>query len=144
MIISNFGKVMKTQDPYGEAMRYIENAREQLKLAGRDGKFYEDEKYVKTASGIAYSGILLALDYLFDIKNIPKKRGRKAIEYYQSNLAKIDKKLLNYLNSAYNVLHLEGYYSGEKKIDIIGSGFDSAISIINAIKPYSQNSDSVN
>ncbi len=135
---------MKIENPYAEAMLYIENARETLKLAGRDGKFYEDEKYVKSASGIAYSGILLALDYLFDIKNIPKKRGRKAIEYYQSNLAKIDKRLLNYLNSAYNVLHLEGYYSGEKKINVINEGFDSALSIIEAIKPYSNNGDSVN
>lgn len=135
---------MKTDNPYQEAMRYIENARDQLKLAGKDGKFYEDEKYVKSASGIAYSGILVALDYLFDKKNVPKKSGRKAIGYYQSNLAKIDKKLLNYLNSAYNVLHLEGYYSGEKKIDIIGSGFDSAVSIIEALKPYSKNGDSVN
>jgi len=96
-------------NPYQEAMRYIENAREQLNLAGKDGKFYIYDKYVKSASGIAYSGILVALNYLFDKKNVPKKRGRKSIEYYQNNLAKIDKKLLNYLISAYNVLYLEGY-----------------------------------
>ena len=130
---------MKYDDPYKEAMRYIENARKQLDEAGRDGKFYEDEKYVKSASGIAYSGILVALDALFDYKNLPKKKGRKAIEYYKENLAKIDKKLLNYLNSAYNVLHLEGYYSGEKKINVIEEGFDSAITIINSLKPYSKN-----
>ncbi len=135
---------MKTENPYQEAMRYIENAREQLKLAGKDGKFFEDEKYVKSASGIAYSGILVALDFLFDLKGIPKKRGRKAIDYYKTNLAKIDKKLLNYLNSAYNVLHLEGYYSGEKKINVIHEGFDSAIAIIEALKPYSKINESVN
>jgi hypothetical protein len=130
---------MKNGNPYKESMRYIENARDTLKLAGKEDKFYTDDKYVKSACGIAYLGILKALDSLFDIKNIPKKKGRKSIEYYQSNLSKIDKKSLNYLNSAYNVLHLEGYYGGEKKIGVIEEGFDSAISIISTLKQYSNN-----
>ena len=120
-------------------MRYIDNANATLKLAGKDGQFFVDQKYVRTACGTAFSGILVALDGLFDIKKVPKRRGRKAIEYYQDNLSKIDKRLLNYLNSAYNVLHLEGYYSGEKKINVIKEGFDSAVNIINALKPYSKN-----
>ena len=128
---------MKPDNPYEEAMRYIDNAKETIKLAGTEGKFYVDQKYIKAACGIAYSGILTALDFLFDIKKMPKKRGRKSIYYYQNNLSKIDKKLLDYLNSAYNVLHLEGYYSGEKKINVIKEGFDSGISIITALKPYS-------
>jgi hypothetical protein len=130
---------MKHENPYKEAMRYIENAREILKSANKDGKFYVDEKYVKIACGTAYSGILVALDDLFDIKKMPKRRGRKSIDYYQSNLSKIDKKLLNNLNSSYNVLHLLGYYEGEKYIKTIESGFDSAITIIAALKPYSKN-----
>ncbi len=130
---------MKTKNAYKEAMRYIENARETLNLAGKDGKFYEDDKYVKSASGIAYSGTLVALDYLFDVKNVPKRRGRKSIDYYQDNLGKIDKKLLKHLNTAYRVLHLEGYYEGETKIQTIDSGFDSAIDIIDSIKQYCKN-----
>jgi hypothetical protein len=126
-------------DPYLEAMRYIENAEEDLKLSGIEDKFYKDVKYVQSACGIAYVGMIKALDYLFDIKNIPKKRGRKAIEYYKENLSKTDKKLLNHLNNAYTVLHLDGYYGGINKIKIIQEGFDSAISIINALKPYSKN-----
>ena len=130
---------MKHEDPYKEAMRYIDNARTQLKLAGKDGKFYVDEKYVKSASGIAYSGILVALDALFDYKNVPKRRGRKAVDYYQSNLARIDKKLLRELNAAYELLHLAGYYEGQLKIGAIEEGFDSALSIISALKPFSKN-----
>ena len=130
---------MKTKNAYKEAMRYIENAREDLKLAGKDGKFYEDEKYVKSASGIAYSGTLVALDYLFDVKNIPKRRGRKSIDYYKEHLGKIDKKLLRELNAAYALLHLEGYYEGQTKIGAIEEGFDSAISIIDSIKKYFKN-----
>ena len=130
---------MKHENPYKEAMRYIDNARNQLKLAGKDGKFYVDAKYVKSASGIAYSGILVALDALFDYKNVPKRRGRKAIDYYQLNLAKIDKKLLRELNAAYELLHLAGYYEGQLKIGAIEEGFDSALSIISALKPFSKN-----
>jgi hypothetical protein len=130
---------MELSNPYREAMRYIDNAREQLKLAGREEKFYKDEKYVKTACGTAYSGMLKALDYYFNFKGVPKQKGRKSILYYQSELSKLDKKLLNHLNNAYYVLHLDGYYSGVKKIDIIDSGFDDAVSIISALKPLSKN-----
>jgi hypothetical protein len=130
---------MKHENPYKEAMRYIENAEEDLRLAGKDGKFYIDEKYVKSASGIAYSGLLKALDFLFEIKGIPKRKGRKSIEYYKGVLSKMDKKLLNYLNNGYEILHLYGYYEGGKKAADIESGFDDAISIIEALKPYSNN-----
>jgi hypothetical protein len=130
---------MKHEDPYKEAMRYIENAEETLKKAGREDKFFIDEKYVKTACGTAYSGTLKALDFLFDIRNVEKKRGRKSIEYYRTVLNTIDKKLLKNLNSAYHVLHLEGYYEGETGIKVIEAGFDYAKSIIKALKPYSNN-----
>lgn len=122
-------------------MRYIENAEEDLKLAGKEDKFYIDDKYVKTACGTAYSGVLFALDRLFDIKNMPKRRGRKAIDYYQNNLSKLDKKLSKHLNNAYLVLHLEGYYEGQTYIKSIDAGFENAISIISALKPYSKNGD---
>lgn len=130
---------MKIEDPYQEALRYIDNAREDLKLAGKDDQFYEDDKYVKTACGTAYSGALIALDALFEIKQIPTRRRRKSIEYYQKSVGQIDKKLLKQLNNAYHVLHLDGYYDGETKINTIETGFQSAISIIEAIKPYSTN-----
>ena len=130
---------MKHDDPYLEAMRYIENAEETLKLAGKEDKFYVDEKYVKSACEIAYSGTLKALDFLFDIRNVQKQRGRKSIEFYRTILATMDKKLLKLLNSAYNVLHLNCYYEGETKINVIKEGFDSAESIIEALKPYSKN-----
>ncbi|MCX6155298.1 MAG: DUF5618 family protein [Candidatus Kapabacteria bacterium] len=129
---------MKHENPYLKAMRYIENAEDILKSAGKDGKYYVDDKYVKIACGTAYSGILVALDGLFDLKNLPKRRGRKSIDYYQSNLAKLDKKLLKELNNAYAVLHLDGYYGGITYIKTVESGFENAISIIEALKPYSK------
>ena len=130
---------MKIENPYKEAMRYVENAEEDLKISGIEDKFFKDVKYVQSACGIAYVGMLKALDFLFDIKKVPKKRGRKSIEFYQENLSKIDKKLLNHLNEAYHVLPLEGYYGGLKSVKVIEGGFDNAISIIEALKPYSTN-----
>ncbi|MBM2817365.1 MAG: hypothetical protein HW421_4127 [Ignavibacteria bacterium] len=130
---------MKHENPYKEAMRYIENAEDILKSSGKDGKYYIDDKYVKIACSTAYSGILVALDGLFNIKKVPKRRGRKSIDYYQSNLAKIDKKLLTGLNNAYTVLHLDGYYGGITSIKTVESGFDDAVSIIESLKPYSNN-----
>jgi hypothetical protein len=132
---------MKHENPYKEAMRYIDNARLQLKNAGKEDKFYKDVKYVHTACGTAYIGMIKALDILFDIKKVPKKKGRKSIEYYQSNLSQIDKKLLNHLNNGYRLLHIEGYYEGVTNIKAIEAGFDDAISIIAALKPYSKNGD---
>ena len=130
---------MKTVNPYNEAMRYVDNAKNTLKLAGKEDKFYTDVKYVQTACGTAYLGMLKALDFLFDIKNVPKRRGRKSIEYYQSVLAGIDKKLLDNLNDAYHLLHLDGYYGGIKNIKVIDAGFEIVIAVVNALKPYSKN-----
>lgn len=130
---------MKHENPYYEAMRYIDNAKKSLKLAGKEDKFFIDEKYVRTACGTAYSGLLIALNFLFEIKKVQKKRGRKSIEFYTGTLSQIDKKLLKHLNSAYHILHLEGYYEGETSIATINDGFDHAISIIESLKPYSNN-----
>jgi hypothetical protein len=130
---------MTHENPYKEAMRYVDNAKSILLQAGKEDKYYKDVKYVQTACGTAYLGMLKALDYLFDIKNVPKRRGRKAIEYYQSTLSGIDKKLLNHLNEAYHILHLDGYYGGIKSVKIINDGFEIATLIINALKPYSKN-----
>ena len=130
---------MKSNNPYKEAMRYIENANVQLKQAGKEDKFYLDEKYVKSACGIAYSGLLKGLDFLFEIKGVPKRKGRKSIEYYKGTLSGIDRKLLKHLNNGYEILHLYGYYEGGDKIAVIAEGFDDATSIIAALKPYSKN-----
>ncbi|OFX43583.1 MAG: hypothetical protein A2046_01525 [Bacteroidetes bacterium GWA2_30_7] len=119
---------------YTEAIRYMNNAKETLKKAGKDGDFYEDRKYVRTATGTAYNGVLIALDGYLLIKGVERKKGRKSIEYYQKSLSEIDKKLLKYLNSAYDTLHLSGYYDGNLSVKVILSGFEVAYEIINKIK----------
>ena len=54
-------------------------------------------------------------------------------------LGKIDNKLKDNLNTTYSILHLAGYYDGETKINVINEGFDSALNIVNILKPYSKN-----
>ena len=122
---------------YNEANRYMDNAKEYLKKAKKEDNYYHDQKYVRMACGTAYSGLLVALDCFLLLKGISKPKGklRKSIEYYQSSIAKIDKKMLDYLNSAYEVLHLWGYYDGITKATVVKEGFDEAYKIINKIKP---------
>jgi hypothetical protein len=47
---------------YSEATIYMENAKEYLKNAKKEGSVYRDPKHVRTACGTAYSGLLIALD----------------------------------------------------------------------------------
>ncbi len=119
---------------YDEAMRYIENANETLSKSPREGKFLLDEKYVKSACGIAYLGVLKALDGIFQLKERPKPKRHADVTYYQSELAKLDKKLLYYFNNAYDILHLYGYYRGTKSSDVLKEGFEDAVTIINKLK----------
>ena len=122
---------------YAEAIRFMDNARESLQKAKKEDNYYHDTKYVKSACGIAYSGMLVALDGFLILKGYDKPKGkvRKSIEYYQSNIAKIDKKMLDYLNSAYEILHLWGYYDGISKASVVAEGFKEAYKIIDKIKP---------
>lgn len=120
---------------YKEAIRYMDNAKETLKKAGKEDDLYKDSKYVKTASGIAYNAVLKALDGYFLLKDVKGPKSRKSIEFYRTNTSKIDKKMLNYLNSAYNILHLDGYYDGILSVDVINTGFKLAYTIIDKIKP---------
>jgi hypothetical protein len=68
---------------HAEAMRYMDNAKETLKKAGKDGPRYTDKKYVRTACGTAYNGVLIALDAWFKLKEVPElsQKKRKPIEY---------------------------------------------------------------
>ncbi|MDR0834332.1 MAG: DUF5618 family protein [Candidatus Symbiothrix sp.] len=124
------------QRSYAEAMRYMSNAKETLQKARKEDNFYADKKYVRTACGTAYNGVLLAMDSYLELKGmeLPKKK-RRSIEFYTSNVAQLDGKLLKELNSAYDVLHLSGYYDGLQDARVIKAGFENAYDIIDHIKP---------
>jgi Domain of unknown function (DUF5618) len=126
---------------YIEVARYITNAQDILKSKGNKKEgFYQDVKYVKMACGTAYSAVLMALETFFEMKGVPiekkRKNRRPNVQDFEKKLAVLNRKMLNEFNVTYNVLHLDGYYDGITKYDVIRSGFDSAIQIINKIKPF--------
>src|SRR5580692_9159073 len=115
---------------YEEAVRFMDNANKELQLADRNGKIYRDIKHLRVACVTAYLGVLKALDGFFLLRNIARPKKHPAIEYYQSNLAQIDKKVLNSLNVAYQILHKDGYYDGFNDIFTIKHGLNEAQHII--------------
>ncbi len=120
---------------YNEAIRYMNNAKEVLQKAGKEDGRYKDPKYVKMACGTAYNAVLLALDAWLHLKGVEKKKGRKSIEYYQSEIAKLNRKLLGPLDGVYETLHLSGYYDGTTNVKVVQVGFEEAYVIINKLKP---------
>lgn len=133
---------MSTQEKqlrYKEAVRYIENASDILRTkAGKDGKYYNDAKYVRMACGTAYNGVLLAVETFLENKGLAidkKRKGRVSVDDYRKPLGRLDQKMLRTFNTAYEILHLVGYYEGETNYGVIRSGMDAAIDIINKIKP---------
>ncbi len=122
---------------YAEYERYMSNAKDNLKKAGKKDGFYIDDKYTKTACSIAYSGVLIVLDAWIAINGATLKlsRGqRKSIDYYRENVRR-NTKLLNLLNAAYCVLHLDGAYDGILKYTAIQDGLSTFTDIAQFVKP---------
>ncbi|MDR2583627.1 MAG: DUF5618 family protein [Fibromonadaceae bacterium] len=127
------------QENYAQVVRYLDNAREDLQKAGvgEDSYLYKDRKYVRRASGTAYSAVLMAVDIWLGAKGIvPTKKERKSIDFYRNHLRKLDMKMLNYLNAAYDSFHLGGYYDGNLSRGNISDGFKAANSIVKRLHPY--------
>jgi len=114
-----------------EAHRYIDNAKEILReKALKVDKYYSDAKYVKMAGNTAYSAVLLALDSVLGVK----KKGRKSVEWYKEELAKVDKKMLNSFSVAYETLHLVMGYDGSLSAKIAAIGIEEAETIIHWVE----------
>ena len=99
-----------------EPLRYITNAKEAVKKSPIEDNRYVDEKYVKSACGVAYLGVLKAIDlYLLD-KGLSKKDLPKKVEEYRKALQKYatpyNGKLLRQFDDIYDELHIAGYYRG--------------------------------
>lgn len=87
---------------------------------------YKDIKYVQMASGTAYNAALMIAD-----EYLRKKEGTKfikpgSIDEYRVRLNKHNKTLLAYLNKAYDMLHLAGYYHGTPSVVTIKQGIEAA------------------
>lgn len=128
---------MKDVKKIQEAERYLNNARELLKKAGRENGYYKDNKYLRTACGTAYMGALLAAEAYMAKKGkeiVKKKGARRNVNDYIKILATLNKKVLHSFNTAYYVLHITGYYDGELNAKIINVGFEAYEELIEAAK----------
>lgn len=128
---------------YAEALRYMRNAEATLQKSGKENNTYLDVKYVRTACGTAYLGVLLALDAWLVLKGMPiptkrdKTKRHRSIDMYKYDIAKLDGRMLIDLNTVYNVLHLNGYYDGIQNVRIIREGFSVAYEMIEKSNPLS-------
>jgi hypothetical protein len=114
-----------------EAKRYLDNAKEILReKAKKEDGLYQDPKYVKLAGHAAYTGVLVALDTLFEEKG----KGRKDVTWYKDNLSKLDKKALASFVAAYSTLHLAMSYDGNTDANVSMAGIKMAESIINWVE----------
>lgn len=106
-----------------EPLRYLANAKELLNKSPIEGNRYADEKYVKSACGVAYLGVLKAVDEYLLGKGLTKKelptdsRGlSQKVEEYRKALQKYvsihNGKLLKEFDDIYDELHIAGYYRG--------------------------------
>jgi hypothetical protein len=99
-----------------ESLRYIDNAKEILRKSPIEDDIYTDEKYVKSACGVAYLGVLKAIDEYLLKKGLAKNDLPKKVEEYEKALKKYasayNGKLLKQFNYLYDELHIAGYYRG--------------------------------
>jgi Domain of unknown function (DUF5618) len=117
---------MKTEAPE----RYLANAKETLAKAGIEGDRYLDMKYVKSACGIAYLGVLTAIDEYLLKHGVDKDKLPEKVEEYQKALTKHsvhNGKMLGQFNALYHELHIAGYYKGHlQHVEVIKAIMKSA------------------
>lgn len=121
----------KKNDPISEARRYVENARKTLNDNGEldvEAKVYQDEKYVRAAGNYLWLGVLMALDAVFKVRK--DRRTRVDINAYLDAVGKRDRKLLSFVNSGYDIMHLYMNYDGNPAKGVSDEGFRIANTII--------------
>ncbi len=130
------------------AKRYLQNAREELKLAGIDRRtgIYADVKYVSGAAGKAYLAALETLKALFLWEGLLSakelNRRLKKVDMYDYYLGRVmrigkDRDVLKVLfNEVYKLLHLGAYYRELQDKKAIDSGFEKVEKMIRIVEKH--------
>ena len=131
-------KMSELKHPIREAERYLANAKQILsEKAEKEGNRYSDKKYVKLAGHAAWSGVLVALDAVTDVRKNVKKGARVDIKDYQNAIAKKDRKMTGQLQDTYNTLHLSLGYDGNQNFNVVQAGLKQGKMLIDwASKHY--------
>jgi len=117
--------------PIREAERYLQNAKQILsEKAEKDGKYYNDRKYVKMAGNTAWNGVLLALDSVLPVRSTMKKRQRPEFNDYLEAITKVDKKMSRPLLATYESLHKALGYDGNPLYSLVQDSLNEAKIII--------------
>lgn len=121
-----------------EEMKYINNAKEVLSKAKIENNIYVDVKYVRSACGIAYLGVLKAIDEYLLRKGLTKKGLPKKFEEYVKLLKKYagiyNGKLIKQFSDIYHELHIAGYYRGDlRSVGAVKSAINIAKNFIEMI-----------
>lgn len=123
---------MPKSNPIEEARRYVQNAHdvltEKTKVKPETGS-YEDPKYVRAAGNYLWHGVLIALDSVFQVRK--DRRTRVHIDDYLEVISKRDRKLLDWVDNGYMVIHLYMNYDGITDKKVCSQGFCLANQIIN-------------
>lgn len=122
-----------------EGTRYLQNAKEILSKSPVQHKSYVDDKYVKAACGVAYLGVLKAIDQYLLKKGLSRKELPKKVEEYRKALQKHasirNGKLLTLFDNIYDELHIAGYYRGNlHRVDTVKGAFGAAEEFIGKMK----------
>ena len=118
-------------DPVLEARRYVQNAKNLLlEKADLDTEtqLYCDKKYVRMAGNTLWNGVLIILEAVFHVGKNKKTR----VDYYdyQDVISQRDRKLLSYVNTGYEVMHLCMGYDGNLSKTVCQDGVHLANEII--------------
>ena len=98
--------------------RYLANAKETLAKAGIEDNRYVDIKYVKSACGIAYLGVVKAIDDYLIKHGVHPKDLPKKVEEYEKALKKYSAhngKVCDLFTDLNHELHIAGYYRGDHR-----------------------------
>ncbi len=119
-----------------EAKLHLKNAREILSKVPIEYGRYKDTKKVKEASAIAYLSALRAIDSYLLSRGYTSDKLPSSIEEYFKVIKKIPRngKLVAYLNTAYENLHILGYYRGGVNVDMIKAGIKAVEEIIKMLE----------
>ncbi|MEW6607185.1 MAG: DUF5618 family protein [bacterium] len=122
-----------------EPLRYLENAKEILGKSGIEENRYTDDKYVKSACGVAYLGVLKAIDEHLLGKGLTKKELPKKVDEYKKAIQKYlsvhNGKLFKQFDDIYDELHIAGYYRGIlHSVDTVKGALKTAKDFIEKIK----------
>ena len=113
--------------PIREAERYLQNAKQILsEKAEKDGKYYNDRKYVKMAGNTAWNGVLLALDSVLPVRSNMKKGQRPEFNDYMNAICKVDNKMSRPLLGTYESLHKTLGYDGNPNYKIVQESLSQA------------------